>query len=133
MTMSSSGRSPGYSGCSQLYSLIPVLTHHPRSHTKLAHIVSVKSILNPYCFLKSGLVLLTTLFLHLLRHPCTLPVPHVCFESDAIVIFLSLIILLTYSFHSCPLVLVSSCLLVTVYTQVTSVSIYKVLYSFLYL
>jgi len=62
-----------------------------------------------------------------------LPVPHVCFEPDSLVIFLSPFILLTYSFYSRALVLVSGCLLVTVYTQDTSVSIYKVLYSVLYL
>jgi len=62
-----------------------------------------------------------------------LPVPRVCFEPDSLVIFLSPFILLTYSFYSRALVPVAGCLLVTVYTQDTSVSIYKVLYSVLYL
>jgi len=36
---------------SQLYSSIPVLTHHPQSWTRLMHIVFAKSVLNPYYFL----------------------------------------------------------------------------------
>ena len=34
---------------SQLYSLIPALALHPRSWTRLMHIVSVKSVLDPSC------------------------------------------------------------------------------------